>query len=166
VAADHVLVTLPADLAADVGGVGGRDVRLGQREGRADLAREQGLEPCLLLGVGPVAVDDLHVAGVGRGARAPHHLGKRRVLEVRQAGTELALGQEEVPEALLLRPGLELLHDRRLPLRILRDLLVVGRLVGVDMGIHERPELLHQEPGLVAVLEVHPNTSRLSRRGR
>jgi alkylation response protein AidB-like acyl-CoA dehydrogenase len=42
---DHVLVTVEHQARGDVGGVGAGDRRLGHREGRADLAAQQRVEP-------------------------------------------------------------------------------------------------------------------------
>ena len=81
--------------------------RLGHQEGRADLATQQRLQPLVLLRLGAVALDGLHVAGVRRIAvedlGRPHHpahlLAQRRVVQVRQAfGRAVAVRQEQVPQ--------------------------------------------------------------------
>ncbi len=104
-AVDDVLVTFAADLALDVGGVGGGNVRLGHGEAGADFTGQQGLEPLLFLLVVTVALDGFHVAGVRRVAvenftgkgDAAHDFAQVGVLFVGQAGTALGLGQEQVP---------------------------------------------------------------------
>jgi hypothetical protein len=73
-AVDDVVVAVAHDAGLDVGGVRRRDVRLGHRERRADLARQQRLEPLLLLLRGAEQVQRLHVAGVG--CLAVDHLGR------------------------------------------------------------------------------------------
>jgi hypothetical protein len=147
---DDVLVAVAGDRGLDVGGVGRGDVGLGHAEGRADLAVEQGLEPLLLVRVGAVAGEHLHVAGVGRRAvarlgreqgRAAHDLAQVGIFEVGQAGAELALGQEQVPQAAPARLGLQFLHQRRrVPAVAPGDLFVVGLLAGVDVLVHEREQ--------------------------
>jgi hypothetical protein len=164
---DDVLVTVPDDAELDIGGVRRRDLRLGHRERRADLAGEQGLQPLLLLLVGAEHAQHLHVAGVGRGAvegrrpdldAAPGELGDGRVLEVGQARTVLG-GVEEVPESLGLRLGTDLHDDRRERPRVvgdgLLDLLLEHLLGGVDLGLHEGRDLLDQRGRLLVVSEVH-----------
>src|SRR5262245_39282622 len=165
VAVDHVGVALADDRRLDVGRIGRRDLRLGHDERRADLALEQRLEPLLLLCLGAVALDRLHVAGIRRRAverlgsdgRAAHDLAERRVLEVGEPRAALALRQEEIPEAALARIGLQLFHDRRdLPSRGRRfELVVEDLLVRIDVLGHEVLELLHVHLGLLRVLEFH-----------
>src|SRR2546426_12456860 len=103
----------------------------------------------MLLLVGrAVALEHLHVAGVGRRAvedlrrdrRAAHDLAERRVLEIGQPGAALALRQEEIPEGALARLRLELLHDRGdLPASRSRvELLLEDLLVRVDVRSEER----------------------------
>ena len=75
VAVDHVVVAVASDRALDVGGVARGDGRLGHREGRADLAGRQRLQPSLLLLGRAEHREDLHVPGVGR--RAVARLGAR-----------------------------------------------------------------------------------------
>src|SRR2546422_10611133 len=102
-----------------------------------------GLEPLLLLLGRAVALERLHVAGVGRRAveglrrdrRAAHDLAERGVLEVREPGTAPALREEEVPEAALARLRLQLLDDRGdPPARRLRVELVVEDLLVREIG--------------------------------
>ena len=122
-AVDDVVVALAPDAALDVGGVGRGHRRLGHQEGRADLAVEQRLEPALLLRVGAVALQGLHVAGVGRRAvedlarprHAAHHLAQRRVVEVRDAALALVrVRQEHVPQPGVRAPRLQFV-DRPAP---------------------------------------------------
>ncbi|MNN82863.1 hypothetical protein D3C81_1998480 [compost metagenome] len=67
-AVDDPLVTVTHSTGGHVSGVGGRDVRLGHGEGRADLATQQGFEPTLLLLFVGVTHQHFHVAGVRRRA--------------------------------------------------------------------------------------------------
>jgi hypothetical protein len=48
---------------------------------------------------------------LGRDGRARHELAERRELQVGEAGAQLALGQDEVPEPALACLDLELLQD-------------------------------------------------------
>jgi hypothetical protein len=64
-AVDDVRVAVPRDLRLDVGRVRRGDTRLRHQEGRPDLAAHQGRQPLLLLTPSAVAVEHLHVAGVG-----------------------------------------------------------------------------------------------------
>ena len=68
-----------------------------------------------------------------------------RVLEVREPRPELALGQEQVPQAPLARDGLHLFENRdRLPAVPGVDLLVEAGLVRIDVLVHERHDLVEQ----------------------
>ena len=88
----------------------GAALRLGHRVRRPHLLVEHRLEPALLLLVGAVRGEHLHVAGVGRG-RA-EHLRRRRVaaedlveqaeLELAVAGAAELLVEEDRPQALVL----------------------------------------------------------------
>src|SRR2546426_3624502 len=119
----------------------------------------------LLLVGSAVALEHLHVAGVGlravealrRDRRAAHDLAERRVLEIGQPGATLALRQEEIPEGALARLRLELLHDRgHLPAsRPRAELVVEDLLVRVDVLVHEIAELLRVHLGLLRELEFH-----------
>ena len=105
----------------------GAALRLGHRVRRPHLLVEHRLEPALLLLVGAVRGEHLHVAGVGRG-RA-EHLRRRRVpaedlvqqpeLELPVAGAAELLVEEDRPQALVLDLVLQAL-DERLDLRVLR----------------------------------------------
>ena len=94
-----------------------------------------GAQPLLLLERRAELGEDLHVAGVGRGAvrgfrqqrRRAHHLAQRRVVEVGELGAVVAFGHEEVPEVALARLDLQLLHHRRREVRVAR----LGALLAV-----------------------------------
>lgn len=125
-AVQDVVIAVLCDLQLDVGGIRGRNLRLGHQKRRADLALHQRLEPLLLLLGVAVLGHDLHVARVGSSAvarlggaaRAAQPLRHDGVLEVRPAGGlgVEALGQEHVPQAQLARLVLELLDDGRVVL--------------------------------------------------
>ncbi len=172
-AVDHVMIAVADDRRLDVGRIRRRDIRLGHREGRADLAAQQRLEPALLLRVGRVANEHFHVAGVRRVAverlrrdpRPAHDLAQRRVFEVGEPGAEVGFRQEQVPQARRARLGLQCLHDLRRDPRIAAPsvLLHLGGEHGfrrVDVLVHEardaRGEVLH----FGRVLEVHVNALR------
>ena len=154
-AIDDVFVTLTANVGLDVGGIGRGHVRLGHREGRADLPGQQWGQPLRLLLGRAVAHQHLHiarvrgrtVAGLGREVGAAHFLAQVGVFEVAQPGAELALRQPQVPEPALARLGLELFHDRRGDPAIILSgvLLVEGGFGRVDNVVHE---------GLKAFLQV------------
>ena len=177
-AVDHVVVAVAQDGALDVGGVGRGDGGLGHGEARADLAGEQRLQPLLLLRLVAVELQGLHVAGVGRRAvehfrghrRAAHDLAQRRVLEVGEARAARRMRQEEVPQAFQLGLLLEVFHQRRrLPAVAGLDLAGVLRFVGIDVPVHEIPELVLQARDLVGVGEFHgmpPDVERPSLRPR
>ena len=105
----------------------GAALRLGHRVRRPELLVQHRLEPALLLLVGAVRREHLHVAGVGRG-RA-EHLRRRRVAAedlVQQAELELAVAgpaeilvEEDRPQPLVLDLVLQALHQR-LDLRVPR----------------------------------------------
>ena len=140
-----IFVAAHVDAALDVGRVGRGDVGLGHQEGRADLAVHQRLQPFVLLLARAVAVDDLHIAGVGRGAvehlgrphDPAHFLGAERILEVGEARPfelEAVVDRrravrgrhEQVPQALAARLVLQLLDDRQdLPALALALLFVI-----------------------------------------
>ena len=177
-AVDHVVVAVAQDGAFDVGGVGRGDGGLGHGEAGADLARQQRLQPLLLLRLVAVELQRLHVAGVrGRAVerlrrhrRAAHDLAQRRVFEVAETRAARRMRQEEVPQA--LQPGLllELLHQRRrLPAVAGLDLAGVLRLIGIDVAVHEILELVLQGRDLVGVGEFHgmpPDVAQASLRPR
>ena len=92
-AIDDVFVALASDFGFDVGRVRRGDTWLGHRVSRADFAVHQRSEPAIFLLARAVALQHLHVAGVGRRAvehlRSPddpaHHFREGRVFQVRQA---------------------------------------------------------------------------------
>ena len=163
-----VVVAVALDAARDVRRVAARHPRLGHREARADLAVEQGLEELLLLERRAELGEDLHVPGVGCGAVrrfaeqrvGAHQLAERCVLDVGEAGAEPRVGQEEVPEAALLRLGLELLHHRRVEVRVtrLRDLAGEDGGRRRDVLVDERLQLRLELDRARAQVEVHPGT--------
>ena len=116
-AVDDIMVAIAIDARFDVCGVGGGDRRLGHQEDRADLAMHQRPQPFLLLRQRAVAVQHLHVAGIGGGAveafagpvDPPHFLGAQRIFEVRELralehervvdmGLPGMRGHEEIPQ--------------------------------------------------------------------
>ncbi len=183
---DDVVVAVTLDATLDVRGVGARDPRLGHREARADLAVEQRLQPLFLLLGRAELGEELHVAGVGRGAVrglgceqvAAHELAQRRVVEVGQPGAESVVRKEEVPQTTLAGFELEVLHDRRVEVGIARlaHLRVVDVGCRVDAGVDELLQRRAQLDCLGAELEVHmcssgrsidgDPTARLDRRSR
>ncbi|MNQ79447.1 hypothetical protein D3C85_943930 [compost metagenome] len=163
-AVDHPLVTLAHGAGFHVGGIGRSHARLGHGEGGADLATQQRLQPLLLLCFVGVAHQHFHVAGIRRGAveglraeqGAAHDLGQRRVLHIGQAGTEFGLRQEQVPQPLGLRLGLQLFHDRGgLPAVTLGNLLLEYRLGRIDVGVHECGDAFTQFLDLRGIGEIH-----------
>ena len=166
---DHIVIAVALDAAGDVGGVGRGDLRLGHEEGRADLAAQQRLEPAVLQRLARIALERLHVAGVGRRAvedfggerHASHDLAERCVLEVGKTfGCTRAVRQEQVPEAGGARFDLQALDDfgRRPGLAgrtVVCDLLQEHPLVRIDMTVHEGQQLRTQGSDAVAVFEIH-----------
>jgi hypothetical protein len=125
-AGDHPFVAVAHCLALDVLGIRRCDVGFGHRVGGTDLATQERLEPLRLLLGGTDALEHLHVAGVGCGA--VHRLRGERVLaqlhrdvgvvEVVQSLTGLGVGEEEVPQTLLLRLVLDRLQQFELTLAV------------------------------------------------
>ena len=162
---DHVVVAVAVGARAQAGGIRARNLGLGHREAGADLAREQRLEPALLLLGRAELGEDLHVAGVRSGAvegarrqrAAAHDLAERRVLEIGQTRAVLRVGQEEVPEPERLRLALELFQHLRLVVGVAGalDLLLRDRLGGIDVLVHEALDLRLQQLHLVGRLEIH-----------
>ena len=86
-------------------------MRFGHGIGRTDLAGQQRLEPTLFLGGGSNALENFHIAGIGRGA--VHGLGGHAIatedgcnvgiVEVLQAFAGFGIGQEEIPQTFLFR---------------------------------------------------------------
>jgi hypothetical protein len=119
---------------------------LGHRVGGEHVLVQQRLEPPLLLLLGPVGREHLHVPGVGR--RRTEHLRRAGIpaddlveqaeLELAVAGAAELLVEEDRPQALLLHLLLEFAHVRlddgvRRPDRVRKD--VVERL---DLLLAER----------------------------
>ena len=125
-AVDHPLVAVTHGATGDVLGVRRRDVGLGHRVRRTDLAVQQRLQPLLLLLGRADPLEHLHVAGVG--SRAVEALGGDRVLaeldrdvgvvEVGEPLTGVGVGEEEVPQPLLLGLGLDRLEQVELAVAI------------------------------------------------
>ena len=93
---------------------------------------------------------------------APEQLGERGVVAVGQTGAVLGVGVEHVPQAELARARLELLHDRRLVMRVagLAQLALVDRLGRVDLLVHERAEALLELDTALTWLEIHRSSFR------
>ena len=113
-AVDHPFVAVEDRAGLDLLGVGTHDAGLGHRVRRADLTPKQRLEPLLLLGLGADALDDFHVARVGRRtvqtlrreAVLPQFVRDVGVVEVAETLTRLGVRKEEVPQAELAGLGL------------------------------------------------------------
>ena len=139
---DHVVVAVALDAALDVGGVGARDPRLGHREARPDLAVEQrdratppAAAACRTRRAAPCCRCRARSSSwPPRERRLAHELAQRRVLDVRQARAEVASGRKRFHRPALVRLGLELLHDRRVEVRVARlaHLLAVDGLGRID----------------------------------
>ncbi len=162
------MVAAAFDAGFDVGGIRGSDGRLRHQKGGADFAREQRLQPFVLLIGTAVTLQHFHIAGVGRRAverlgseaDAAHHLAERRIIEIGQAGAILALVEEQIPQTLLPRLDLQLLdhgHDdpRIALLARLVHLAGIDLLGRINMRIHEVADALH--PFLLArrIVEIH-----------
>ena len=144
---DDIFVAVTLDAAGDVGGVGGGNLRLRHREGGADLAIQQRLQPLLLMLLGAVTGQHFHVAGVGRGAvedlrgvaRTAHDLAQRRIVQVGHGETIGILRQEQVPKPLGLGDRLQFLGLLdRLPAIALGELVIHELFVRQDVLVHER----------------------------
>mmetsp|Transcript_8030 Transcript_8030/g.15497 ORF Transcript_8030/g.15497 Transcript_8030/m.15497 type:complete len:498 (+) Transcript_8030:657-2150(+) len=168
-AVDDVVIAVALDAAFDIGGVAGRHGRLGHQEGRADLAAQQGLQPAVLQRLAGIALQRLHVAGVGRRAvedlgrpeHPAHDLAQRRVFEVAQAlGRAAGLGQKQVPQPGGARLGLEFLdHGGGQPgvagTAVGGDFVEVALFVGRDVLGKEGEQALAQLHDLGGIVEVH-----------
>src|SRR6267378_5861372 len=170
---DEVAGALTDDGALDVGGIARGYARLGHRKGGTNRTVEQRLEPLLLLGRGAVALERLHVAGVGRRtvehlgrpAHPAHHLAQRRVLEVAEPRAVGRVGQEQVPQPSRLRLLPQLLEQRGLlPAIACAALRIEALLVRIDVLIHERAETPQVVPGPCAEFEIHGVTPAVSAR--
>ena len=167
-AVEDPLVAFELGIERQVGRVGRGDAGLGHDVGGADLAIEQGLEPHLLLCGRTVALDHLHVAGVGGGAveglgcqpRPAHLLGEVGVFHGREAIALLGVRQPEIPQATLPGLGLEPLADLLLALGVgpavaLADLGLVVVLEWHDLFAHHGADFLNQRLHLGCHAEVH-----------
>ncbi len=148
-AIEDVFVAVASDGGGDVCGIRGGDAGLRHAEDGADIGVAEGGEPGGLLGGGAVAGEDLHIAGIGRGAvedlRGPgdsaHDFAEGGVFEIGEA----AIGKEEIPEAGGAGFGLEAGE-------------VFGGEAGferVDVLVHERFEAVLPGEGLGSGGEVH-----------
>ena len=129
---DDVFVAILFDPRFDIGGVRTGGIRLGHQEGGTDLAIHQRIQPLVLLLARAVAMENFHIAGIGRGAvedfageaDAAHFFRAHGVFEIGKAGAfefeafidmvvaVVARRHEEVPETLRLGFGLQLLDHR------------------------------------------------------
>ena len=93
---------------------------------------------------------------------APEDLGERGVVAVGEAGAVLGVGQEHVPQPPFARADLELLHDRRLTVRVagVAQLALVHGLSRKDVFIHKRAEALFEVEAAGSGLEVHRSPPR------
>ncbi len=174
-AVDDVMIAVTDHRRFDVGCVGRGNGGLGHQEGGADVAVHQRPQPLLLLLARAVAVEDLHVAGVGRRAvehfRRPadpaHFLGAQGVFEVgelrafeRERVVDMGLARvgrhEEIPQAGGLRLRLALFDDRdHLPALALMLLRVMFGLAGADFRIDELADAVAEIGFPLAQGEVH-----------
>ena len=150
---DHIVVSVANDRSLDIGRVGRSDTRLGHQKGGTDLAGEQRFQPLGFLLMRAVAMQNFHVAGIGRRAiedfrrpgHAAHLLRAQRVVEIGQSGAVkfafVVFGrgrQKQVPETFGFRLGFELFEDRNnLPAIASFVLPVIGLDRRIDMRIHE-----------------------------
>ena len=169
VAVDDPLAVHQLGARLKAGRVGARDGGLGHRKARAGLAIEERLEPLFLLLWRAVLGEDLHVAGVRRGAverhrrdrgRAAHLLAQDAVLPVGEPGAELVVGQEKVPKAVGLRLLAKLADDGRVGDARAGAHLVVERLHRLELDrqhlrVDERSDALREVNDAGAEIEVH-----------
>ena len=168
---DDILIAVTDDGGLDVRRVRRGDRRLRHQKGRADLAIHQRAQPLLLLLAGAVALQHLHVAGVGSGAvehlrrktHPAHDLGDAGVFEVRQLGAlelervvQIRMPRmrrhEHVPEPFGLGLRLQSLDDLdHLPAISARHvhLRLIERNRRIDVGLHEGRDTI--DPVLLAV---------------
>ena len=164
-ATEHEVVTVAPHRGLQVGRVGRSHVGLAHRKGRAQAPLQQRHQPrSALRGCGK-PVQQLDVAGVGRVAvehlgrpgQTAHGLGQRRVVEVAQPRAGLIgaqPGQEQVPQTLLARQGLEVFQKRRW-IVARQHRRMPGRVVGQQIAVHERNKALTPLAGKRRRCEVH-----------
>jgi hypothetical protein len=164
-AVEHQVVALAPHRGLQIGRVGRGHVGLRHRKRRADLAVQRRQQPLRALCRCGEAVQQLHVAGVGRAAvehlgrpgQAPHGLGQRRIVQIGKARARLVVtqpGQEQVPQTFLARQRFQVFQEWRRIDAVLHR-LVPGRVVGQHIALHEIAQTLLQGLGLGAVFEVH-----------
>src|SRR5205807_7266972 len=120
-------------------------VRLGHRETGAHRAFKARLQPFLLLFRGAELGEYFHVAGIGRHAvedaradwAASHHFTQRRVFVIVQTRAVLGIWQEKIPQTFGLGLSTKPRDDRRLVVRIWRQLLVGDFFGLVNVLVHE-----------------------------
>ena len=184
-AVEHVAAVGAFHTHAHVGGIAGSHARLRHGKRGADFAVEQGFQVLFPVLVGAVEFEDLHVSGVrcvavaglGGEVHGPaHDLRQGRVFGIGQAravavgtcavratsASSSEVGVEEVPQAALLRLGLQLVEDGGEVVRVagFAHLLLVHGFGRVDALVHEFGELALVLQGPFAVLEVHCFTFR------
>lgn len=170
-AVDNVVVTVATNRRRDIGRVRGGYRRLRHRKRGADLAVKKRFEPLLALRGRGKHMEQFHIPRVrciaveylGRPRHPPHDFSERRILEIGQAGTGFIIAQmwqEQVPEPLLTRALLQILHKGN---RILTRTHFVVPLPDTrnDMSVHEGAHLSAQRVDFRAVGKVHFYSSRI-----
>lgn len=107
------VVTVLLHVELDVCSITTGDLGFCHQERGSNLAVQESTEPLLLLLLGTVFRNDLHVASIGGStvgsftsrAALPQILGHQAIFEVAESGTflEVVLGQEHVPQPKFLR---------------------------------------------------------------
>lgn len=122
-AVQNIRVRIPLDAELDVGRVTRRSIWLRHDIARPDLPLQQWLQPPLLLSLGTIFRQQLHISRVWSGVvgslgsrpRPSELLAHEAVLQVGESGALLvvALCEKHVPETQLLGLLLEVIHDGR-----------------------------------------------------
>jgi hypothetical protein len=122
--------------ALKISGVGRRDVGLGHRESRTDLALEQQQEPFALLLLAAIVDQDFDIASIRRIAvenlgcpsQSSHDFSQRRVFVITEAGA-IPAGKKEISQSARSCRFFELFEQwRRLP---------VAEIIGLTVGMAE-----------------------------